>query len=46
MEFARKFLLSEMKIECAEWQQDPQGNYFGGNSMDFTPRNMARLGYL
>ena len=46
IEFARKFLLSEMKIECAEWQQDPQGYYFGGNSMDFTPRNMARLGYL
>jgi CubicO group peptidase (beta-lactamase class C family) len=46
MEFARRFLLSEMKIECAEWQQDPQGIYFGGNSMDFTPRSMARLGYL
>jgi len=46
MEFARRHLLSEMKIECNEWQQDPQGYYFGGNSMDFTPRNMARLGYL
>jgi CubicO group peptidase (beta-lactamase class C family) len=46
MEFARRFLLSEMKIECNEWQQDAQGYYFGGNSMDFTPRNMARLGYL
>ena len=46
MEFARRFLFSEMKIECNEWQQDPQGYYFGGNSMDFTPRNMARLGYL
>lgn len=46
MEFARRFLLSEMKIECNEWQQDPQGYYFGGNSMDFTPRDMARLGYL
>jgi CubicO group peptidase (beta-lactamase class C family) len=46
MEFAKRFLFSEMKIECNEWQQDPQGYYFGGNSMDFTPRNMARLGYL
>lgn len=46
MEFARRYLLSEMKIECTEWQQDPQGYYFGGNTMDFTPRNMARLGYL
>jgi CubicO group peptidase (beta-lactamase class C family) len=46
MEYAKRFLFSEMKIECTEWQQDPQGYYFGGNSMDFTPRNMATLGYL
>ena len=46
LEFARKNLLEKMNIDCAEWWQDPQGYYFGGNSMYFTPRDMARLGYL
>jgi len=44
--FADKYLLEKMNIEVAAWEQDPQGYYFGGNSMYFTPRNMARLGYL
>jgi CubicO group peptidase (beta-lactamase class C family) len=46
MDFAKKYLLEEMNIDCTEWWQDPQGYYFGGNSMHFTPRNMARFGYL
>ena len=45
-EFAEKYLFSQMDIVCTDWQQDPQGYYFGGNSMYFTPRDMARLGYL
>jgi CubicO group peptidase (beta-lactamase class C family) len=46
MDFAKENLLEKMNIECAEWQRDVQGYYFGGNNMYFTPRNMARLGYL
>ena len=45
-DFAKRYLLEPMEVECAQWQQDPQGYYFGGNSMFFTPRNIARLGYL
>ena len=46
LEFAKPHLLDKLNINCAEWWQDPQGYYFGGNSMHFTPRDMARLGYL
>jgi CubicO group peptidase (beta-lactamase class C family) len=46
MDFAKSFLLRPMNIDIAEWQKCPQGYYFGGNNMYFTPRNMARLGYL
>jgi len=45
-DFAKSFLFTPMNIDVAEWQQCPQGYYFGGNNMYFTPRNMARLGYL
>lgn len=46
LEFARKFLTDPMGITIDDWEQDPQGYYFGGNSMHFTPREMAVLGYL
>jgi CubicO group peptidase (beta-lactamase class C family) len=46
LEFARKFLTDPMGITIDGWEQDPQGYYFGGNSMHFTPREMAVLGYL
>jgi len=46
MDFAKNYLLEKMNIVCTQWQQDPQGYYFGGNTMHFTPRDMARLGYL
>jgi CubicO group peptidase (beta-lactamase class C family) len=45
-DFARENLLEKMNIDCAAWAKGPQGYYFGGNNMYFTPRNMARLGYL
>jgi CubicO group peptidase (beta-lactamase class C family) len=41
-----EYLLTPMKIDVDDWEQDPQGYYFGGNSMFFTPREMAVLGYL
>ncbi len=44
--FAKKFLFEPMGISIAEWTRDPQGYYFGGGEMYFTPRNMAVLGYM
>jgi CubicO group peptidase (beta-lactamase class C family) len=46
LDFGRQFLFSLMGIDVDSWEQDPQGYYFGGNSMYFTPREMAVLGYL
>jgi len=45
-DFAEENLLEKMNVELADWQQGPQGYYFGGNNMYFTPRDMAKLGYL
>ena len=46
LEFAQAVLFDPMKIDIDSWEQDPQGYYFGGNAMYFTPREMAMLGYL
>ena len=43
---ADKYLFEPMNISVDRWDQDPSGYYFGGNSMYFTPRAMAMLGYL
>lgn len=45
-DFATEFLCEPMHIDIDSWEQDPQGYYFGGNSMQFTPREMAVLGWL
>jgi len=44
--FAQTHLFEPLGITVDAWQQDPQGYYFGGNSMHFTPREMARFGLL
>jgi len=46
MAFANRFLTGPMGVIIHAWEQDPQGYYFGGNSMFFTPREMAVLGYM
>ncbi|MBN2279295.1 MAG: serine hydrolase [Candidatus Marinimicrobia bacterium] len=46
LKFARQHLFEKMKIDCDQWEKGPQGYYFGGNSMYFTPREMAVLGLL
>ena len=46
LDFAKEVLFDPMKIGIDAWEQDPQGYYFGGNSMYFTPREMAVLGFL
>ena len=45
-EFAYQNLFRPMGIDVDFWEQDPQGIYFGGNSMYITPREMAAFGYL
>jgi CubicO group peptidase (beta-lactamase class C family) len=46
LEFARENLFKPMGITIEHWSQDPQGYYFGGSEMFFTPREMATLGHL
>ena len=45
LEYANQNLFEPMGIDCDAWEQDPQGYYFGGTSMYFTPQEMALLGY-
>ena len=45
-EFAENNLLEKLNIELGNWQQGPQGYYFGGNNMYLKPRDMAKLGFL
>lgn len=45
-EFGRRFLFDPIGITLDNWQQDPQGYYFGGGDMFMTPREMAVFGYL
>lgn len=45
-EFAQQHLTSPMGFSMAYWSQDPQGIYFGGNDMEWTPRQMLAFGEL
>jgi CubicO group peptidase (beta-lactamase class C family) len=45
-EFAFENLFKPMGIDIDFWEQGPQGIYFGGNSMQITPREMAAFGYM
>lgn len=44
LDFATENLFKSINIDIDQWEQDAQGNYFGGNSMFFTPREMFRFG--
>lgn len=46
LSFARKYLFSPMDTHLSSWPKDPQGNYFGGNDMELTPRQMLAFGEL
>jgi CubicO group peptidase (beta-lactamase class C family) len=45
-QFAERFLFEPLGITIGHWKRDPQGIYTGGHEMYFTPRDMARFGYL
>jgi hypothetical protein len=46
LNFANKYLFDPLNINIAHWFSDPLWYSRGGFDMYFTPRNMARLGYL
>jgi CubicO group peptidase (beta-lactamase class C family) len=45
-QFAQEELARPLGFTLAQWPQDPQGIYFGGNEMLMTPRQMIRFGEL
>ncbi len=44
--FAQEHLATPLGFTMAYWSQDPQGIYFGGNDMEWTPRQMLAFGEL
>ena len=45
-QYAQDVLAKPLGFSLARWPQDPQGIYFGGNDMLFTPRQMIAFGEL
>ncbi|MFC1550290.1 serine hydrolase domain-containing protein [Candidatus Neomarinimicrobiota bacterium] len=45
-ELCEEYLADPIQVTIHDWHTGPEGYYFGGNSMFFTPRDMAVLGYL
>ena len=45
-QFANDALARPLGFSLAQWPQDPQGIYFGGNEMLLTPRQMVSIGEL
>jgi len=45
-QFANDALARPLGFTLARWPQDPQGTYFGGNEMLFTPKQMVAIGEL
>ena len=45
-QFAQDVLARPLGFSLARWPQDPQGIYFGGNDMLFTPRQLVTFGEL
>ncbi len=46
LEFANENFFWDCNFEVRDWMQDPQGNYFGGNNIHLTTRDMAVLGLI
>ena len=46
LDFARDNLTQPMGFGLGPWTQDPNGVYFGGNNMEFTPRQMMAFGQM
>jgi len=46
LDFGQEYLCDPLGTTIQNWESDYQGIFFGGNSMFFTTRDMAMLGYL
>ena len=46
LSFAQETLGQPLGIRVQPWTQAPDGVYFGGNNMEFTPRQMLAIGEL
>jgi CubicO group peptidase (beta-lactamase class C family) len=46
LEFAQRHLAGPLGMPLSPWVRDPQGIYFGGNEMHWTPRGMLGFGEL
>lgn len=46
LQFARDNLTEPLGFGLGPWTQDPNGIYFGGNNMEFTPRQMMAFGNM
>jgi CubicO group peptidase (beta-lactamase class C family) len=44
--FAQETLAKPLGFSLSPWMRDPQGNYFGGNEMVMTPRQMLAFGEM
>ncbi len=44
--FAQQALTEPLGFSMSYWSQDPQGIYFGGNDMEWTPRQMLAFGEM
>jgi len=45
-QYAQEVLARPLGFSLVRWPQDPQGVYFGGNDMLFTPRQLVTFGEL
>ncbi len=45
-DYAQRVLGEPLGIRVQPWTRDPKGIYFGGNNMEFTPRQMMAFGEL
>lgn len=45
-QYAQDVLARPLGFSLARWPQDPQGIYFGGNDMLFTPRQLVTFGEM
>ena len=44
--YAQRRLFAPLGIQMGNWQQDPDGVYFGGNNLALSPQGLLRFGQL
>jgi CubicO group peptidase (beta-lactamase class C family) len=45
-EFAKEYLFKPLEMEYYAWYVDKQGFYYGGTTMDLTPKGMLKFGQM